>query len=39
MSTARQPIPDDDRNRGRHWLARCRRIQTIAKANLKAGAR
>ena len=38
MTAAVLPIPDEDRDRGRHWLARCRRIQTIAKANL-AGAR
>jgi len=38
VTAARLPIPDDDRNRGRHWLAHCRRIQTVAKRNL-AGTR
>lgn len=38
MTAPRLPIPDDDRNRGRHWLTRCRHIQNDAKRNL-AGTR
>ena len=38
MTASRLPIPDDDRDRARRWLARCRRIQNDAKRNLE-GAR